>query len=130
MKNGKPFLAWNTPGGDNQPQAMLQAFLAVVLFDMNVQQAVEAATVTSSAFGASMFPSPIRGMLTMPALLAERVAVDLAARGHHVETVPLQQPYAQSTAGAGAVKMVMIDPETGVMYGGVSPAKSDYVIGR
>ena len=44
LKDGKPFLAWNTPGGDNQPQAMLQAFLAVVEFGMNVQQAVEAPT--------------------------------------------------------------------------------------
>ncbi len=43
FKNGKPFLAWNTPGGDNQPQAMLQAFLSVVEFGMNLQQAGEAA---------------------------------------------------------------------------------------
>ena len=32
LKDGKPYLAWNTPGGDNQPQAMLQAFLAIVHF--------------------------------------------------------------------------------------------------
>jgi gamma-glutamyltranspeptidase len=25
LKNGKPFLEWNTPGGDNQPQAMQAA---------------------------------------------------------------------------------------------------------
>ena len=130
LKDGKPYLAWNTPGGDNQPQAMLQSFLGVVLFDMNVQQAVEAATVTSSAFGASMYPNPVRGMLTMPATLGDRVGEDLAARGHRVEVVPLQQPYRQAASGAGAVKMVLIDPETGVMYGGVSPAKSDYVLGR
>ncbi|MBT5697927.1 MAG: hypothetical protein HOI62_15155, partial [Gemmatimonadales bacterium] len=130
MKDGKPFLAWNTPGGDNQPQAMLQSFLAVALFDANVQQAVEAATVTSSAFGASMYPNPVRGMLTMPAVLGDAVSDELAARGHRVEVVPLQQPYRQATSGAGAVKMVMIDPVTGVMYGGVSPAKSDYVLGR
>lgn len=130
MKDGKPYLAWNTPGGDNQPQAMLQSFLAVVLFDANVQQAVEAPTVTSSAFGASMYPNPVRGMLTMPTVLGDEIAEDLASRGHRVELLPLQQPYRQSASGAGAVKMVMIDPETGVMYGGVSPAKSDYVIGR
>ena len=35
---------------------MLQAFLAVVHFGMNVQQAVEAATVTSTAFAASNYP--------------------------------------------------------------------------
>jgi gamma-glutamyltranspeptidase/glutathione hydrolase len=130
MKDGKPYLAWNTPGGDNQPQAMLQAFLAAAEFGMNVQQAVEAATVTSSAFGASMYPNPVRGMLTMPTVLGDAVGADLAARGHRVEVVELQQPYRQAASGAGAVKMVMIDPETGVMYGGVSPAKSDYVIGR
>ena len=56
MKDGKPYLAWNTPGGDNQPQAMLQAFLAVAEFGMNVQQAVEAATVTTSSFRASNYP--------------------------------------------------------------------------
>lgn len=130
MKDGKPYLAWNTPGGDNQPQAMLQAFLAITEFGMNVQQAVEAATVTSSAFAASMHPNPVRGMLSMPAVLGDVVGDDLAARGHRVEVFTMQQPYRQSTSGAGAVKMVMIDPGTGVMYGGVSPAKSDYVIGR
>ena len=130
MKDGRPYLAWNTPGGDNQPQAMLQAFLAVAEFGMNVQQAVEAATVTSSAFAASNYPNPVRAMLTMPTVLGDAVGNDLAARGHRIEVVSLQQPYRQAASGAGAVKMVMIDPETGVMYGGVSPAKSDYVIGR
>lgn len=55
LKDGKSYLAFNAPGGDNQPQAMLQAFLAVAVFEMNVQQAVEAATVTS-VFRAPTFP--------------------------------------------------------------------------
>ena len=148
LKNGKPYLAWNTPGGDNQPQAMLQAFLNIVVFGMNVQQAVEAPTVTSSAFAASMYPHPIEGKLTIPRVLAQSpsagpgrdggdkskaqrrtVAEALAAKGHRVEVVPFQQPYGQAASGAGAVKMVMIDPETGIMHGGVSPAKDDYVLG-
>ena len=129
MKDGKPYLAWNTPGGDNQAQAMLQAFLAIAEFGMNVQQAVEAATVTSSSFAASNYPQPAANRLAMPQVLAERVADDLAARGHAVRVGELQQPYRQSASGAGAVKMVMIDPETRVMFGGVSPAKDDYVVG-
>ncbi len=40
-----------------------------------------------------------------------------------------QQPYRQSTSGAGAVKALMIQPGTGVLMAGVSPAKDDYVIG-
>jgi len=41
----------------------------------------------------------------------------------------LQQPYFQQPAAVGAVKMILIDPNTGVIQGGVSPAKDDYVIG-
>ena len=51
-------------------------------------------------------------------------------RGHRLEVGALLQLYRQAASGAGAVKMVMIDPETGVMYGGVSPAKRDYRLGR
>jgi gamma-glutamyltranspeptidase/glutathione hydrolase len=129
LKDGKPFLAWNTPGGDNQPQAMLQAFLNVVEFGMNVQQAVEAPTVTSTSFHDSVYPHPIAGTLIMPKVLAAQVGPALAARGHRVSVTPLQKPYGQQPSGAGAVKMIRIDSRTGVIAAGVSPAKDDYAIG-
>jgi gamma-glutamyltranspeptidase/glutathione hydrolase len=129
LKDGKPFLAWNTPGADNQPQAMLQAFLNVVEFGMNVQQAVEAPTVTSTSFHESVYPHPIAGTLIMPKVLADQVGAALAAKGHRVVVTPLQKPYGQQPSGAGAVKMVRIDPRTGVFAAGVSPAKDDYAIG-
>jgi gamma-glutamyltranspeptidase/glutathione hydrolase len=129
LKDGKPFLAWNTPGGDNQPQAMLQAFLNVVEFGMNVQQAVEAPTVTSTSFHESVYPHPIAGTLIMPKILADQAGAALAAKGHHVVATPLQKPYGQQPSGAGAVKMVRIDPRNGVFAAGVSPAKDDYAIG-
>jgi hypothetical protein len=53
----------------------------------------------------------------------------VAAKGHRLEVVALQQPYNQQPSGAGAIKMIRIDPETGVMQGGVSPAKDDCVLG-
>ena len=60
LKDGKPVMAWNTPGGDNQPQAMLQAFLNVVEFGMNVQHALEKATVTTRVFTRRCFlTSPV-----------------------------------------------------------------------
>ena len=129
MKNGRPYLAWNTPGGDNQPQAMLQAFLNIVIFGMNVQQAVEAPTVTSTAFAASTYPQEVEGQLTLPRVLAEYIGGDLARKGHRVNVVKLQQPYMQTTSGAGGVKMIMISPDNGVIMGGVSPAKNNYVLG-
>ena len=129
LKNGRPYLAWNTPGGDNQPQAMLQAFLNVVVFDMNIQQAVEAPTVTTFGFKASMYPQPVKGTLAMPRVLANEVGERVSKLGHRTEVIEMQQPYQQQPSGAGAVKMVMIDSERGVLMGGVSPAKDDYVMG-
>lgn len=129
LKDGKPFLAWNTPGGDNQPQAMLQAFLAVVEFGMNAQQAVEAPTLMSTSFHDSVYPHPVAGTLVMPKGLADKVGAGLSAKGHHVVVTPLQKPYGQQPSGAGAVKMVLIDPRTAIFGGGVSPAKDDYVMG-
>src|SRR6058998_3808223 len=55
MKDGKPFLAFAVQGGDTQDQKLLQCFLNVVEFGMNVQQAVEAPNINSyqmrSSFG-------------------------------------------------------------------------------
>ena len=129
MKDGKPVMAWNTPGGDNQPQAMLQAFLNMVEFGMNVQQALEQSTVTTMSFRPTMYPHKPGDTVVIPKSLADRVGAALAAKGHKVQVSALQQPYFQQTAAVGAVKMVLIDPRTGVMQGGVSPAKDDYVMG-
>ena len=55
LQDGKPLLAFSVQGGDTQDQNLLQFFLNVVEFGMNVQQAVEAHNFTSyqmqSSFG-------------------------------------------------------------------------------
>ena len=38
--DGKPMIAFSVQGGDTQEQNLLQFFLNMVEFDMNVQQAV------------------------------------------------------------------------------------------
>ena len=129
LKDGRPFLAWNTPGVDNQPQAMLQAFLNVVEFGMNVQQAVEAPTIVTSSFRQSKFPQPAPNVLAIPRLLADRVGVELTRRGHILQVSELQPPYLQTPSGAGAVKMVLTDSARGVIFGSVSPAKDNFVAG-
>ena len=47
MKDGKPFMAFSVQGGDSQDQNLLQFFLNVVEFGMNVQEAVEAANLNT-----------------------------------------------------------------------------------
>ncbi len=43
LKDGKPFLSFAVQGGDTQEQNLLQFFLNVVEFGMNVQEAVRGA---------------------------------------------------------------------------------------
>jgi gamma-glutamyltranspeptidase/glutathione hydrolase len=128
LKNGKPYLAWNTPGGDTIPQTLTQAFLNVVEFGMNVQQAAEAPCVMTSNFRVSMYPQNPGDGLAMPQFLADKAGAKLRALGHPVQASPTQPPYG-SPSGPGAVKMILIDPATGLMYGGASPGKDNYVIG-
>ena len=128
LKDGKPYMAWNTPGGDNQPQAMLQAFLNMVEFGMNPQQAVEAPTVTSTNFRASNYPQPAGDQLIVPRVLADVVGKALEAKGHKLQVTNRQHPYDQQPSGAGAVKMLWIDPRTGFIHAGVSPAKDNYAL--
>lgn len=129
VKDGKPVMAWNTPGGDTQPQSLVQAFLNVVEFGMNEQQALEQPAVLTTSLHPTMYPHSPGDKLILPKSLADKVGSPLAAMGHKLEVSILQQPYQQQTAGVGAVKMIVIDPRTGVMRGAVSPAKDDYVAG-
>ena len=76
-----------------------------------------------------MFPQPVKGTLMMPRVLADEIGDEVAELGHKIEVIEMQQPYQQQPSGAGAVKMVMVDSERGVLMGGVSPAKDDYVMG-
>lgn len=53
LKDGKPFLSFAVQGGDTQDQNLLQHFLNVVEFGMNVQEAAEAPNFNSYQMRAS-----------------------------------------------------------------------------
>ena len=56
---GKMKMPFGTPGGDVQTQAMLQVFLNIHLFGMEVQEAVETPRIASYSFPSSFEPQPI-----------------------------------------------------------------------
>lgn len=56
LKDGKPFMAWTTPGEDVQTQANLQVFFNVVHFGMDLQTAVEMPRFRSLHGPAPQFP--------------------------------------------------------------------------
>jgi gamma-glutamyltranspeptidase/glutathione hydrolase len=120
LKDGKPYMAFGTPGADTQPQAQLQFFLNVVEFGMNVQQALEQPSVVSTGFQGSYYPHTAEGKLQVPSSLPKHVLDELAAMGHKLDV--------RNVRGVGSVKAIIIHPKTGVLMGGVSPTRDSYVM--
>jgi gamma-glutamyltranspeptidase/glutathione hydrolase len=120
LKDGKPWIAFGTPGSDTQPQTQLQFFLNVAEFGMNVQEALEQPTVISNSFQDSYQPHEVKGKLLTPALLPRSVQEALAAKGHVLDI--------RNVKGVGSVKAILVDPRTGVLMGGVSPTGDSYVM--
>jgi gamma-glutamyltranspeptidase/glutathione hydrolase len=120
LKDGKPYMAFGTPGADTQPQAQLQFFMNVVEFGMNVQQALEQSYVVSTSFKSSYYPHDVAGKLQIPASIPKHVLDELASMGHTLEL--------NTGRGVGSVKAIIINPKTGVLMGGVSPSRDSYVM--
>jgi gamma-glutamyltranspeptidase / glutathione hydrolase len=120
LRDGKPWIAFGTPGSDTQPQTQLQFFLNVAEFGLNVQEALEQPTVISNSFRDSYQPHEVKGQLLTPALLPKEIRDQLAAKGHRLDV--------RDVKGVGSVKAILVDPRTGVLHGGVSPTGDSYVV--
>ena len=112
LKDGKPFLAIGTPGGDSQDQQILLVLLNIIDFGLDVQAAIEAPRV-NSLHPVSSFDDhkPQPGVLEAEASLGPAVLKELAARGHVLRIRPA---FGISTGVVAAG----IDPVTGRLRGG------------
>ena len=80
---GRPWMVFGTPGGDAQDQWTLQFFLNHVDFKMNVQEALEAATVSSHHFPSSSYPRQAEPrVLSIENRISRDVMNALEERGH------------------------------------------------
>lgn len=121
FRNGEFFMAFGTPGGDVQTQAMLQVFLNVVEFGMTVQQAIEAPRFGSASFPNSFAPHTyLPGRLNVESRVPSSTIDSLRALGHDVEMWP------ELVAAAGAVCMVMRDQQTRLLHAGADPRREAY----
>ena len=124
LRDGEPFLVFGTPGGDVQPQAMLQAFLNVAVFGMDPQNAVEAPRFVSKSFPDSFSPHDyFPGQLNLEGRIPSDTGEALAALGHRVEWWP------DRTSRAGGVGMVEFDAATGVFHAGADFRRAAYALG-
>ncbi len=89
LRDGEPYLAFGTPGGDQQDQWTLGFFLSHALFGMNLQEAIDAPAFHTSAFPSSFYP---RQSFPLAVEAEERagaqVIADLRERGHEVAVRP------------------------------------------
>jgi gamma-glutamyltranspeptidase/glutathione hydrolase len=89
LRDGKPYLAWGTPGGDQQDQWTAQFFLRHVHSGLNLQEAIDAPAWHSDHFPSSFWPRTAQpGVLVVESRLPEATIKALRARGHKVEVGP------------------------------------------
>jgi gamma-glutamyltranspeptidase/glutathione hydrolase len=88
LRDGAPYLAFGTPGGDQQDQWQLQFFLFHAVFGLNLQQAIDAATWHTTHFPSSFYPRDAepRGVVAETRLGAATIDA-LSRRGHVVTAV-------------------------------------------
>ena len=89
LRDGEPYLAWGSPGGDQQDQWTTQFFLRHVHAKMNLQEAIDAPAWHSEHFPISFWPRTARpGVLVVESRVPEKTIKELRARGHVVEVGP------------------------------------------
>jgi gamma-glutamyltranspeptidase/glutathione hydrolase len=124
LKNGKAYMPFGTPGGDVQPQAMLQVFLNVNVFGMDPQTAIDAPRFANYTYPGSFEPHPYYpGRLYIESRVEKSTRDQLADLGHKVYDWPEQ------TWLAGAVCTIVADHKTGVLHGGADTRRPAYVLG-
>ena len=124
FKNGKVLMPFGTPGGDVQPQAMLQVFLNINVFGMAAQSAIEAPRFANYSYPGSFEPHDyFPGRLYLEARIPKATGDELARLGHKVYW------WDEWTWLAGAPCTIVVDHKTGVLHGGADPRRPAYVLG-
>ncbi len=121
LKDGKPYMAFSVQGGDGQDQWLLQFFLNIVEFGMDVQQATEAANFESyqlhSSFG-DHYSQP--GRIVLRSDMNTLVLRTLIRMGYELE-------FREKTSGP--ITAILLNQEYGTMTGGASDFGDDTAIG-
>jgi gamma-glutamyltranspeptidase/glutathione hydrolase len=119
LKNGKIFMTFGTPGGDVQPQAMLQVFLNVVDFGMLPQMAVEAPRAASQNFPNSFWPHRYDpGRVVAEERICRESGDALGGRGYFLDEVP------DYSRALGSVCCIVRDTQSGVLLGGADARRA------
>lgn len=118
LKNGKPWLAMGTPGGDIQIQAMAQVLVQMMDCGKSLEQAVLEPRVSSYAYPGSFAPHiAYPNKVLYEQNLPDNTVTELKSLGHDMESWPPQ------TWKAGGICVAMSD-ENGKLTAFADPRRA------
>ena len=122
LRDGKAWMAFGTPGGEQQDQWACSFFLRMAHHGLDIQQALDAPAFHTEHWPSSFWPRPARpGRVVIEDRFGAAVADALAARGHQVEVGP---PWSEGRLSAARI-------EGGLMKAGANPrGMQGYAVGR
>ncbi|HYN12920.1 MAG TPA: gamma-glutamyltransferase family protein [Burkholderiales bacterium] len=117
FKDGRPWMAFGTMGGDNQSQWLLQFFLYRAAFGMSLQEAIEAPRLSTEHFPGFFAPHQgVPNRVRIEPRFGGKVLDELRRRGHDLELAP--------DWSEGFVSAAQIDERTGLLEAGCDPRGS------
>jgi gamma-glutamyltranspeptidase / glutathione hydrolase len=122
LRDREPYMAFGTPGGDQQDQWSLLFFLNHLTFGMNLQQAIDFPSFHSAHMPSSFYPRQAQPrVLDVESRVGPGVIEELRRRGHLVNVRP-----AWSLGRVSAVAR-----SNGVLYAAANPrGMQGYAVGR
>jgi gamma-glutamyltranspeptidase/glutathione hydrolase len=103
---------------------MLQVFLNIAIFGMDIQEAVEEPRFATYSYPNSFEPHEyLPGRLNLEGRFPQETADALVALGHDLEWWP------ERTWRAGSVCAIKPDHEEGVLHAGADPRRAGYALG-
>jgi gamma-glutamyltranspeptidase / glutathione hydrolase len=122
LRDGEPYLAFGTPGGDQQDQWSLAFFLNHVVYGMNLQEAIDAPAFHTDHFPSSFYPrASVPRSLAIESRAGAEVVDALRTRGHDVSVQP---PWSLG-------RMSAVARSGGFLYAAANPrGMQGYAVGR
>ena len=125
LRDDGTVVSFGAPGGDAQVQAMLQVFLNVFHFGMDVQEAIDAPRITSHSFPSSFSPfAYYPAVVSLESRIEKNVQRELAIRGHRLDIYP------DYTRNSAAVEMIVAEPPPRFIRAGADPRQPAYAVVR
>lgn len=112
FRDGEPWMAFGTPGGDQQDQWSLAFFLAIAHGGLTLQAAIESPSYHSDHFPSSFAPRlPLPGRLAVEDRLGAATIEELRRRGHDIEAAgPWSLGRLSAVAREGEVRLGAANP--------------------